>query len=309
MNHVFGIDGGGTSSRLRVESLEGERVFFAEGGPTNPNSNERAAVVATFADLFARARAEAGLTADDFAAGFVGSAGVDREEDKGVFAGILRGATGYSGPLAVGNDAEPALAGALVDTEGMLIISGTGSIAYGRARDGTTVRAGGLGHLLGDEGSAWRIAFDAICRSLRSSEGRDLKTALLGAALEHFGLASPDAFIPFVYGRLDKRRIARFAEVVGEYRDRGDLLAVDLFDRAAEELALLATSVHDRIGSRLEKKRLAFKGGLIESNEALRRDTASRIVSRIPDIEIVSPEADAARGACILARALVTSRQ
>ena len=305
MDYVFGIDGGGTSSRLRVETLAGEKVFYAEGGSTNPNSNDRTVVATTLADLFARARAESGVGVEDFVAGFVGSAGVDREEDKGLFAGILRGATGYPGPLALGNDAEPALAGALDDTEGLLLIAGTGSIAYGRARDGSTVRAGGLGHLLGDEGSAWRIAFDAICRSLRAAEGRDLETGLLGAALEHFDLADPGAFIPFVYGRLDKRRIASFARVVGDFRDRGDLLAIDLFDHAAEELTLLAASVHDRIAARLEKKRIAFRGGLIESNEGLRLDTASRIVSRIPGVEIVPAVADAARGACILARALV----
>ena len=306
MKYVFGIDGGGTSSRLRVESYEGKEIFYAEGGSTNPNSNDRTAVMATFADLFARARDEAGVEISDLMAGFVGSAGVDRKEDKGVFAGILRGATGYAGALLVGNDAEPALAGALDDTEGLLLIAGTGSIAFGRSRDGSTVRAGGLGHLLGDEGSAWRVAFDAICRSLRSVEGRDLKTGLLDAALEHFGLASPDAFIPFVYGSLDKKRIASFARVVGEFRDRGDLLAIDLFDKAADELTRLAASVHDRIASRLERKRIAFRGGLIESDERLRHDTASRILARIPGIEIVPAVADASRGACILARALAT---
>ncbi|MDA8409878.1 MAG: hypothetical protein M0001_05735 [Treponema sp.] len=306
MKCVFGIDGGGTSSRLRVESVEGVEMYYAEGGSTNPNSNDRTAVEATFADLFSRAQTEAGIGIGDFVAGFAGSAGVDRKDDVVSFAAIIRKATGYAGPLGIGNDAEPALAGALDDTEGLLLIAGTGSIAFGRARDGSTVRAGGLGHLLGDEGSAWRIAFDAICRSLRSAEGRDLHTELLGAAIQHFGLASSDAFIPFVYGSLDKKRIARFARVVGEYRNRGDLLAIDLFDKAAGELALLAASVHDRIAARLEKKRLAFRGGLIESDESLRRDTESRIRARISGIEIVPSVADAARGACILARALAT---
>lgn len=306
MKYVFGIDGGGTTSRLRVETYAGEEVYYAEGGSTNPNSNERKAVVATLSDLFSRAGSEGGVGIGDFVAGFVGSAGVDRDEDRGVFAGILRGATGYAGVLGVGNDSEPALAGALDDTEGLLLIAGTGSIALGRARDGSMVRAGGLGHLLGDEGSAWRIAFDAICRSLRSAEGRDRKTDLLGAALEHFGLDSPDAFIPFVYGNLDKKRIARFARVVGDYRDRGDLLAIELFEKAAEELTLLVASVHRRIGSRLVRKRLSFRGGLIEADEGLRLDTATRIAARLPDIQIVPALADAARGACILARALAS---
>jgi len=304
MAYVFGIDGGGTSSRLRIENLGGDEVFYAEGGSTNPNSTDKATVTSILADLFLQARTETGVGVSELAAGFVGSAGVDREADRGSFAKILREATGFAGPLGVGNDAEPALAGALDDTEGLLLIAGTGSIAFGRSRDGFTVRSGGWGHFLGDEGSAWRIAFDAICRSIRSSEGRDLETGLLEAALAHFGLEEASAFIPFVYGGVDKSRIARFARVVGEFRDQGDPLAADLFDRAAEELALLAESVHRRIGPRLERKRLAFRGGLVEADARLRLATAARIVSRVPDIEIVPAAADAARGACILARSL-----
>lgn len=305
MGYVFGIDGGGTSSRLRIEDGEGRPRFYAEGGSTNPNSNDRTAIKASLAELFARAEAETGIGPGSLEAGFAGSAGVDREEDRPGFAALLREATGYRGPLGVGNDAEPALAGALEDTEGLLLIAGTGSIAFGRSRRGETARAGGLGHLLGDEGSAFRLAFDAICRSLRSAEGRDLPTELLGAALAHFGLAKAEDFIPFVYSGLDKRLIARFARVVGRYRDGGDPLAKDLFDRAAEELALLVVSVHDRLGERLGRRRLAFRGGLIEGDEALRKATAARIAERLPGLEIVAAASDAARGACLLARSLL----
>jgi len=307
MKCVFGVDGGGTSSRLRIEALDGEKLFYAEGGSTNPNSNEAAAIRGTLADLFLRAREEAGIAVGDLAAGFVGSAGVDREADREAFSAILREATGFAGTLGVGNDAEPALAGALGDTEGLLLIAGTGSIAFGRARDGSTVRSGGWGHLLGDEGSAWRIAFDAICRGLRSSEGRDLESGLLEAALAYFGLSRAEDFIPFVYGGIDKKRIAGFARVVGDFRDRGDALALDLFDKAAHELAALVESVYSRIASRLERKRLAFRGGLVESDLRLSRNLSALIASKIPELELVPPAADAARGACILARSLVAA--
>jgi len=305
MRYFFGIDGGGTSSRLRVEAPDGSLVFYGEGGSTNLNSASLEAVEASLAGLMTRARTEAGVEASECLAGFAGSAGIDRPADRGAFEALIRRTGGFSCPLGVGNDAEPALAGALEDTEGLLLIAGTGSIAYGRVRDGSSVRAGGWGHLLGDEGSAWRIAFDAISRSLRSSEGRDLETGLLAAALAHFGLSEPGDLIPFVYGNLDKRRIASFSRVVGSFRERGDPLALDLFEKAAEELALLLQSVYERIAGRLENRRAAFRGGLIEGDAALSGRLAALLAERLPDLDLVEPRSDAARGACILARSLV----
>ncbi|MEI6874280.1 MAG: BadF/BadG/BcrA/BcrD ATPase family protein, partial [Spirochaetota bacterium] len=164
---------------------------------------------------------------------------------------------------------------------------------------------GGLGHLLGDEGSAWRIAFDAICRRLRSAEGRDLESGLLEAALEYFELPDASAIIPFVYEGIDKTRIARFARVVGSLRDRGDPLAVDLFATAARELSSLIESVYRRVEQRLERRRVSFRGGLIESDTRLRHELCSLLERRLPRLEIVPAMADSATGACVLARALI----
>jgi N-acetylglucosamine kinase-like BadF-type ATPase len=306
MKYVFGIDGGGTSSRLRIESEEGGLLFYREAGSTNPSSNSWDSVESVLGGLFQAAFAEAKLRPEDCLAGFAGTAGVDRTADREPFAAILRKASRLSCPLGVGNDAEPALAGAIGDIEGLLLIAGTGSIAYGRSRSGESARAGGLGHLLGDEGSAFRIAFDAIARSLRSREGRDLPTGLLEAGIEFFGLREAMDFVPFIYaGPFDKTKIARFSRVVAEYRDRGDALAVDLFDEAGRELEALVLSVERRLGSGLKHKRLALRGGLIENNTVLREGLGKRLAGSAPEIEIVAAKADAASGACILARSLI----
>ena len=323
---IFGIDGGGTSARLRIEEAdrgaeggaEGRKdgagrgrhdrppLFYGEGGSSNPRSNPREAVLAVLRGLFARAYREAGLRAEGCLGGFAGSAGVDREADREPFAALVREAAGLPPgvPVLAGNDSEPALAGAIGDVEGLLLIAGTGSIAFGRARDGSSARAGGWGHLLGDEGSAFSLAFKALSRGLRSWEGRDLPTGLMDAGLEFFGLAGPPDLVPLVYEGLDKTRIARFARVVGEYRDRGDPLAFELFEEAERELAALVVSVDARVGPKLERKRLAFRGGLIEGDARLRAGVESRLAAALPGLEIVPAAADAAAGACILARDL-----
>lgn len=305
---LFGIDGGGTNSRLRIESLEGEKLFYGEGGSTNIYSNSHKDVEAALTGLFSKAYAEAGLESEGCVAGFAGSAGVDSEADEETFGAILRKAARLACPIGVGNDSEPALVGAIGDTEGLLLISGTGSIAYGRSRDGSDARAGGWGHLLGDEGSAFRLGFDALARGLRSWEGRDLPTGLLDAGLAYFSLAEPSDLVPFVHSRFDKKRIAGFARVVGEYRDRGDALAVDLFAAAARDLEALVLSVERRIGPKLERERLAFRGGLIEGDAILRAALTARLAASAPCVEVLSAvagAADAATGACILARSLL----
>jgi glucosamine kinase len=304
---IFGIDGGGTSSRLRIETPGGELLHKGESGGTNLSSSPRVKVEANIAALFDAAYASgAGIVPAGCRAGFAGSAGVDKDSQRESFAELVREAARVACPVGASNDAEIALAGALGDTEGLLLIAGTGSICYGRLRDGKHARSGGWGHVLGDEGSAYRIALDAIGRSLRSIEGRDLPSALPAEALAFFGVGEPLDLIPVFYGGfLDKAVVARFARKVGEARDRGDALARDIFDRAARELAALVESVEARLGPKLVNRRLALRGGLIEGDAYLRDGLSRLLAESLPSISIVGPVADAATGACALARALL----
>jgi N-acetylglucosamine kinase-like BadF-type ATPase len=305
MRWLFGIDGGGTRSRLRIETTGAEFIGYLEGKSTNLHALGRETVLANVRALFAEAYGTLGLNVADCAAGFAGSAGIDGEASHDEFLGLLAEASGVSAPLGCGNDSEPALAGAHLSTEGMLLIAGTGSIALIRTGDGQMYRAGGWGHILGDEGSAYKVAFDAIVRSIRSAEGRDLPTGLLEEAYRHFGLKTLDDFLPLVAEMTEKAVIADFASRVVACRDRGDPLAVDLFDIAARELSLLAKSVYSRLGAKLTAPRLAFRGGLIENDAWLARETADRCRALIPGLEIIEAKADAAQGACLLARALL----
>jgi N-acetylglucosamine kinase-like BadF-type ATPase len=112
--------------------------------------------------------------------------------------------------------------------------------------------------------------------------------------------------IPVFYGGyLDKAFVARFARKVGEARDRGDALALDILGRAAGELADLVVSVEARLGPALANRRLALRGGLIEGYRPLRDELVRRLADSLPSVEIVEPVADAASGACALARELL----
>lgn len=313
---VFGIDGGGTSSRLRAESMDGALLYEGSGGSTNLNSNATDAVTATLESLLSGAFAS-GLDPERCGAGFIGSAGVDLDSDREALSGAMSAAFAKAAAKAgaaakaaasvrfgAANDAEPALVGALGDLEGFLLVAGTGSIAFGRTAAGRTYRAGGWGHFLGDEGSAFWVAFEAVKRGIRSMEGRDAPSRLIDEACAFFGLKEAGEFIPFAYWDFDKARIAAFAPRVAAMAEEGDALARSIMDGAAVELAALVESVHARLSPEMHSKRLALHGGLIRKNAALRSAVAARVGERLPDVELVEPAGDAQTGACALAREL-----
>lgn len=303
---ILGIDGGGTNARVRVESADGRELYRGRGAGTNPNAGGFDRAVAAIRGLVLGALDLAGLDAGSCAAAYLGGAGVDRPAEReamtAVLAGLLPGAR-----VDAGNDAEAALAGALRSPEGYLLIAGTGSIALARSRDDGRCRAGGWGHWLGDEGSAFWLAFEGLKAGIRAHEGRAPATALGEAALEFFGLSGYEGLVGLVYAGFDKAAIARFAVAVEEARALGDPVAVALFDEAACELAALASSVYLRFGGRIAERRIALYGGLMDNNIYLRTALVSRLRACRPELEPVAPVGSAEEGACILARSLIES--
>ena len=97
---------------------------------------------------------------------------------------------GYKARVLVVNDALVALEAGAPGEPGVVIISGTGSIAYGRNAAGEAARSGGWGYVLGDEGSGYWIGRAALRAVLREADERGPKTALTPLLLEHFGVAA-----------------------------------------------------------------------------------------------------------------------
>lgn len=291
----FGIDGGGTRSRLRVFDWDtGEERCRRIGESTNLYSVGTQAALEHVGALLE----SAGFPLESYRGGCIGSAGLSRPEERRIFSAYfaqrLPGCAVY-----LCNDGETLLVGTLGSRSGYALISGTGSIALGRDEDGRVVRAGGLGYMLGDEGSALWIGWQAIMRALRAREGRDLQTGLLPELVRFFGLSGPDDFVAMLHQRFDKREIASAAELVLRAAP-SDPLAGDIARRAAQELALLVGSAARQLP--LPQVRVALSGGVLENSAFMRETFMGELRYLYPQAQTVLAQGEAVMGACMLAR-------
>jgi N-acetylglucosamine kinase-like BadF-type ATPase len=130
---------------------------------------------------------------------------------------------------------------------GVGVIAGTGSNVFGVGADGGSWRAGGWGHVLGDEGSGYWLGVRSIAAVMRERDGTGAPTALTAAALEHFGVTTPEALTTIVYGRpITKSELAAFGPHTARAAEQGDEVAIGLYRRGAEELARQVRAVVER---------------------------------------------------------------
>ena len=195
----------------------------------------------------------------------LGIAGVDRAADEAVVRGIMN-RIGYKARILVVNDALIALQAGIGDAPGIVIVSGTGSIAYGRNEQGEAARAGGWGYVLGDEGSGYWIGRLALRAVVRDADGRGRVTSLTPRLLAHFGVERATELIHKVYqDELNPRSIAAVAKYVQHARDEGDSVAASILNRAADELMTAATAVMSRLDLSERPFTFVLAGGMFHA--------------------------------------------
>ena len=301
--YYFGIDGGGTHSRLAVTDSKGAVLARADAGSTNIYSIPKEKIFENLSYLLNSAMKTAGIEKQYLAAGCIGSAGLGRAEEQKLFREFFDSLLGPDFPVKICTDGEILLCGGLGGLEGYCLIAGTGSIALGRTMTGNVVRSGGHGYMLGDEGSAAWIGKTAIARCLRSLEKRDLPTDMMDAILKGAGLTRPDDLIRYVHHDADKVRIAALAPLVTAAARAGDSLAMDILRAGAVELTLLVRSVLVQ-SPQIKRRELVLAGGVIEHNEILTNELKKNLSCEFPDLALSSPQGTALEGACMIAAAI-----
>ena len=275
---VIGVDGGGSKSLVAVADASGRIVRRGRGGGVNPIDNRhwRDNLVALLAPFTAEPR----LAAVAVALPVYGEVEAASDEQRAVVAELFPGV-----PQRVLNDVDAAQIGAFSGGPGILILSGTGSMAWARDAAGRSSRTGGWGDVVGDEGSSYWIGRAALHLISQSLDGRGKPTALARAIYDHLRLDISDpinALGGWINGLARPRAgIAALSILVDRTAQQGDEMAIDLIEKAAEELAKhhWAISGHCETGSDW-----TYAGGTFSSRlllEAVERRIGRRAISPV----------------------------
>lgn len=292
--HSIGIDGGGTKTVGILTTETGEHIARAEAGPSNYHVVSAAKTQKVLAEILTSLFEQAGLSRASPVAFCLGMAGLGRAEDR-VVIGRICDALGVGKNRILTHDAHIALVGGIGKQEGVIIISGTGSIVYGIDVHGREARAGGWGYLLGDEGSGYDMALKGLQALARAADGRAESTKLTALVLAQLGLDAPSELIRWAHAA-SRDVIAQVAEVVFHAAEIGDRTAKQIIATAAEELARAATVVMKGLEF-TEPPHIVLSGGNLVHQPLFVEELRNRLTAPVR-----LPKHEPAEGAVLLAR-------
>lgn len=294
----LGVDGGGSKTLAIIVDGNGQELGRGQAGSSN---YQAVGLLQAVRQIYAAVEqaAQAIRCTLPLRKAWLGLAGLDRPLDYQTLHPHLK-------PLAeivhLTNDSELALS-ALDGASGVALIAGTGSITLGRDKHGKTARAGGWGHILGDEGSGYDLGRQALQAAVRSADGRGPHTSLLRHILNYWHLESAEELLSKVYGSNDKANIASLAGCVFLAAREDDEVARTIIQRAAGELALAVKTVSAALDFAEEAQKrvpLALSGGLLLHETDFRLLVLNSIHCSLATGQIVlveNPALSAARGA------------
>jgi N-acetylglucosamine kinase-like BadF-type ATPase len=240
---LLGVDGGATKTLAAVLDLQTQALHLAHAGPSNEDAVGAKAAVEALLGAAGQAIERAGIKEGELGAAVLAVAGTSTES----ITRHVRAARPQA--WIVVNDVVGAWATATGAGPGVAVISGTGSNVFGVGPGGRAWRAGGWGHLLGDEGSGYWLGVQSIKAALRDRESSGPPTALSDLVPAFFGTASVEALASLVYSKpLTKGEIGALATETARLAEQGDAVARELFRRAAAELADQIAAVITRTG-------------------------------------------------------------
>lgn len=283
-----GIDGGGTKTAFVIVDAEGNQLARHQATTSNAAvvGHDRAGSILREGLLTVIEKARSDL---ELRGAWFGLSGSDRPDDQ---ARLLPHVEDLSPVVRMSNDAELVL-GALDDSVGIAVVSGTGSIAYGRNANGDRARSGGWGQIIGDEGSGYDIARRMLDCYAREIDGRGPSTSCTSRLMSHLRLQEPFQIISWVYASgTSKGDIAALSGIVVEEAAAGDEIARRIIRESARELAVTVGAAARRLGF-TGFLPIALTGGMLLHNESFRDSMIDLLREEWPrlDIQLVSDPA------------------
>lgn len=293
----IGVDGGGTKTLFELydndmNMLQQLRLPTCHAGQVGYDGMH--AVLAEGVEALAAA------AGDEVGIGF-GLAGYGQDPRiRASIEEVVRAVAGER-PFELVNDVRAAWASSLAVRDGVAVICGTGSIAYA-VRGEREQRAGGWGYQIGDEGSGWWIGRELLRLFSRQADGRDERGTLFDVVMERLGLSEPSDLILYVRDELggERAKVASLTSVMRDAALAGDPFALNVYERAASELAQIASAAVGGLFEHGEYVPVGYVGGVFEGAGEL---LFSPLRRALPEgFELVEPVFGPAAGPCLILR-------
>ncbi|HEY8861964.1 MAG TPA: BadF/BadG/BcrA/BcrD ATPase family protein [Candidatus Limnocylindria bacterium] len=293
---VVGMDAGGTKTRAFAVARGGEIVGRGAGGGANllSSPDPQGSIAAALREALAGRIPDAVV---------LSCAGGEREADRAKGRAILAALLGPDVAVDVTHDAKAALYAGNPAGCGVVLISGTGSIAYGRNDQGVEARCGGWGYLVGDEGSAVWIGQEGLRAASYDHDGRGSPTAITRHLFLDLGAEDFNDVLPLLYGKPHPSpAILAATRAVARAFAEGDGIAVNIVQRGARSLADMAATVAHQLS--LEGGPVYLAGGAFENVGPLEKAVRLELLSALPRAAVEPVGEEPAMGAARLAAAL-----
>lgn len=298
-SHILGVDGGGTALSGCLIRGDGEILATRQAAPVI-YAQVRGAIAQPISQLLATLQHDANVATGpvDFAG--VCSTGVGRPADREIVSSALRTAN-LAKHITVDSDAVSALTGAFAGGPGIIVNAGTGSFAFARTDAGNLVRIGGWGYLIGDEGSGFALARNAINTALQDWDGRGEKTALRKIFEQHFQVESIELSISKIYQPdFDRGRMAKLAPLVFEAAANGDAVAQRLLAKTGFALGRHVQAALEKFEQQ-QSIPLVLLGGLFRRRDMLLPSFWQALDNEKERVQIVEARFPPVIGAALLA--------
>lgn len=301
MQYFLALDAGGTKTQCWVGDREQVLGRSVAGTVKLMNVGEETATE-RLREVVQKAVKSAGIEVTQITRTCMGLAGISSESVRSWATSTLTGLV--SGELILSGDEEIALDAAFGAGPGVLVIAGTGSHVVGRCTNGTRVTAGGWGPVVGDEGSGTWIGLEAIRTALREMD-QGLRSSFLSETQKHWKLDSLGQLIAHVNHR-KRPDFSELATVVARCAEDGDALAIDVLERAGEELADQVSLVVDKMRAcgapASDGSEIAFTGSVLEKIPHVLRSMEEHLTDEFPEIRVASEPVNPLQGAMWKAR-------
>lgn len=296
---ILGVDGGQTSTAALLATSDGMILGTGTGGPANHihelGGMER--MERSLRDAVTSAFVAAGITPFKVESACFGMTGGAE------FVPAVAGKFLNAGSLIAVHDVVTALAGASTATPGIVVIAGTGAIAYGIDAGGNEAKADGWGYLMGDEGSAYAIGLAVLRAAGRAADGRGQAT-LLAELVPRFWRKSGLAEVrtALYSDQMTRTEIAGLSWLASCAAEKGDTAAQAILEEAGHNLARTAEAVAVRLNADGARLSVYPTGGVFRAGKWVLEPFERELKQRLPQIEIKPPAFAQVVGSLLLAQ-------